>query len=239
MQLPAHIPQSDDRYPAALTLSLPEDAPTSLTAIGDLGILDKPKLALFCSRRCPGSIILDTYDYISSLKDGKWAVIGGFHSPMERECLAILLRHKQPAILCPARGIENMRVPKELRPALEEGRLLILSGFKPSLKRTTVETAQLRNRIVGALADRVLVPHAAVSSRTEALCRELLDWGKPVFTFPVESNANLLAIGSQQDSEGRQNLGIVRLSIAQPGEPTGMPACEPERHGGESPGSVV
>lgn len=187
---------SGEHYPAVLKVLLHEDAPETVTAIGNLGVLDKPKLALFCSRRCPGSIILDTYDYISTLQDGKLAVIGGFHSPMERECLAILLRHRQPVILCPARGIEAMRIPKEQRRAIEEGRLLILSGFKPSLRRSTAETAQQRNRFVGALADQIIIAHAAPGGRTEELCRELLSWDKPVYTFPADSNANLLSIGA-------------------------------------------
>jgi HEPN domain-containing protein len=41
-------------------------------------------------------------------------VVGGFHAPMERECLTILLRGAQPVILCPARNI-GMRIRPEYK----------------------------------------------------------------------------------------------------------------------------
>lgn len=44
------------------------------------------------------------------LRDAGVTVIGEFHSPMEKECLNILLRGSQPIIVCPARSLENMRI---------------------------------------------------------------------------------------------------------------------------------
>jgi hypothetical protein len=35
-------------------------------------------------------------------------VIGGFLSPMEQECLALLLRGTQPIIICPAQGMSHL-----------------------------------------------------------------------------------------------------------------------------------
>ena len=56
-------------------------------------------------------------------------VISGFHSPMERECLNILLRGKQSVIICPARSIEGMRIKSEYKKPLEEGTKKAI-GFK-------------------------------------------------------------------------------------------------------------
>jgi hypothetical protein len=39
------------------------------------------------------------------LGDAGAPVIGGFHTPVERACLEILLRGKGSGILCPARGM--------------------------------------------------------------------------------------------------------------------------------------
>ncbi len=83
----------------------------TLWAIGDAQILNVGLLALFCSVRCPGDLILKTYDLARTLRDAGVPVIGGFHSPMEKECLRLLLRGQQPVVVCPARNIENMRVP--------------------------------------------------------------------------------------------------------------------------------
>ena len=53
------------------------------------------------------------------LRDAGVAVIGGFHSPIEKDCLDLLLRGTQPVIICPARNIENMRIGKEYRESLD------------------------------------------------------------------------------------------------------------------------
>ncbi|HEY5910764.1 MAG TPA: hypothetical protein VJA21_09200 [Verrucomicrobiae bacterium] len=84
-----------------------------VTVLGDPALLRRQKLALFCSVKCPGDLILRAYDYAKKLRDDGVTVIGGFHSPVEKECLRILLRGTQPVIICPARSLANMRVPVE------------------------------------------------------------------------------------------------------------------------------
>src|SRR5687767_12728345 len=71
--------------------------------IGDASLLSRPCLGLVCSVKCPGSIVLQTYDAIRALRDAGVVVTGGFHSPMERDCLEFLLRGTQPVIWCLAR----------------------------------------------------------------------------------------------------------------------------------------
>jgi hypothetical protein len=67
--------------------------------IGDVKILNTPLLGLLCSIRCPGRVIVQTYDLARALRDAGVPVIGGFHSPMEKECLDFLLRGKQPVVV--------------------------------------------------------------------------------------------------------------------------------------------
>jgi hypothetical protein len=69
--------------------------------IGDVKILSNPLLGLLCSIRCPGRVIVQTYDLARALRDAGVPVIGGFHSPMEKECLDFLLRGKQPVVVYP------------------------------------------------------------------------------------------------------------------------------------------
>ena len=69
---------------------------SKLWFIGNPDILKRPLVGLFCSIRCPGSVILRTYDLARALRDAGVPVIGGFHSPMEKECLDLLLRGRQP-----------------------------------------------------------------------------------------------------------------------------------------------
>ena len=99
-----------NRYPARLRERMGADTPPRLTALGNLALLALPKTALFCSARCPGKVILTTYDQAAKWRDAGRCVISGFHSPVEKECLQILLRGTQPIIVCPARVLPQ-RVP--------------------------------------------------------------------------------------------------------------------------------
>jgi len=64
---------------------------------------------------------------MQAVRDAGITVISGFHAPMDRECLRILLRGKQPIIVCPARSLEKLRFPANWREPIEAGRMLILS----------------------------------------------------------------------------------------------------------------
>jgi predicted Rossmann fold nucleotide-binding protein DprA/Smf involved in DNA uptake len=170
-------------------------APATLWAAGPPSILDGEKTAFFCSSQCPGGVILKTFDAITAMRDEGRTLIGGFHSPMEWECLGILLRGRQPVIWVPARSIQGMHLKPELQPAFEAGRLLILSPFEPKQKRITARLAEQRNRVVGALSDRVFVAHAAHGSRTMTLCMELHDSGKKIVTVSDPANSALERLG--------------------------------------------
>ena len=168
---------------------------TTITALGNPKILNEKLLALFCSVKCPGKLILETYDLAQRLKQERVAVIGGFHSPMERECLEILLRGTAPVIMSPARSIAKIQMRPECREPLENGRLLFLSPFADKQRRATQENAMARNRFVAALADAVFIAYAAPAGKIEDFCREVLELGKQVYTFDAPENAHLGAIG--------------------------------------------
>ncbi len=183
-------------FPVNLAHYADVDAEPPISALGDLGILQTRTLALFCSVRCPGRLILQTYDLALALREAGTAVVGGFHTPMEKECLALLLRGTQPVVICPARSIEGMRLPAEYRKPIADGRLLVLSPFAEKQRRVTAQTAEVRNRFVAALADGVFVAHAAPGGRTERLCREVLGWGKTLLTLDSPENAELIEMGA-------------------------------------------
>ncbi len=195
MRYLVHLGLDDPRYPAALQTHLGHSAPAAIAALGDLHILQRKSLALFCSVKCPGNLIVQTYDLAQKLRAAGVTVIGGFHSPMERECLRILLRSPHPVIICPARSLPKRLAP-EFRKPLEEGRLLLLSSFADAVCRADEETALQRNCLVAALADRIFAAYAAPNSKTELFCREIIAWGKPLYTLAGEANANLLALGA-------------------------------------------
>ena len=169
----------DARWPRLLTERLGDAAPSKLTALGNLDLLALPKTALFCSARCPGSVILPTYDQAAQWRDAERCVISGFHSPVERECLQTLLRGDAPVILCPARGMLE-RLPAQWAIAVASGRMLILSAFAATANRVTTELAARRNEFVAALADEIYIAHATVGGRLDKLTHRLKTWGTPV-----------------------------------------------------------
>jgi predicted Rossmann fold nucleotide-binding protein DprA/Smf involved in DNA uptake len=190
------VHRSGSIYPTALKTYLGHRAPAQIFALGDLDILQTKPLALFCSRKCPGNLILQTYDLAQHWRDQGVTVIGGFHSPMERECLNILLRSPHPVIICPARGLPR-RIEPEFKRPLAEDRLLLLSAFPDSIKRATEETAHQRNRVVAALADKIFIAYAEPNSKTELFCREIVAWDRPLFTLASDANQNLIALGAK------------------------------------------
>ena len=164
---------------------------------GNLSLLDEPLTALFCSNSCPGDLILKTYDLARAMRDAGVPVIGGFQTPMERECLRLLLRGKQPVVVCPARSIDNMQIPRDWRAPLDDGRLLVLSPFPATARRPTAELAAQRNELVSDLAQRVFIAHAAPGSKTEAFARKLVASGKPMLTVNSPANTNLVEMGAE------------------------------------------
>lgn len=191
------LKQNSPTYPSSLQEYFGRQAPGTIMGLGHLDNLKQKKLAFFCSVRCPGNLILKAHDLSESLKQAGVTVIGGFHSPIERECLRILLRGTQPIIICPARGLAGMRIRAEYKKPIEEGRLLLLSPFKETQRRNTIETAMERNRFAVALTDTVFVAHASPNSKMEIICHEVVKSGKPLYTFESETNKFLIKIGAK------------------------------------------
>jgi predicted Rossmann fold nucleotide-binding protein DprA/Smf involved in DNA uptake len=163
---------TDARWPRRPAERLGTHAPTTLYTLGNLDLLDSgiPKTALFCSARCPGDALLAAYDQAAHWRDTGRCVISGFHSPVEKECLRILLRGHQPIIICPARGLPQI-IPPELRPPLAAGRLLILTPFPETERRVTAALADRRNALVAALADETWFAHIAPGGKIARIAR--------------------------------------------------------------------
>ena len=162
------ITPADSHWPHEIVERLGPDFPAGFHALGNPDLLALPKTALFCSARCPGNVILPAYDQAAKWRDAGRCVISGFHSPVEKECLRILLRGSQPIIICPARSLPQ-RVPPDWKKPLADGRLLLLSPFPATAKRVTANLAARRNEFVAALADEVVIFHATPGGHLESL----------------------------------------------------------------------
>ncbi len=191
------LAQSDAQYPAALRKAIGGDIQT-LAVAGNTDLLVTKAVALFCSVKCPGDLILKTYDLARALRDGGITVTGGFHSPMEKECLTLLLRCTQPIIVCVALSLEGLRVPTTWRMAMDKGRLMMISPFDGRCRRVTRETAEKRNRCIMSMADDIIVTYAHAGGRLEQLCRDAVAAGKTLWTLDDPANVSLIQLGAKQ-----------------------------------------
>jgi predicted Rossmann fold nucleotide-binding protein DprA/Smf involved in DNA uptake len=170
---------------------------TRLIALGNLDLLQHDTLALFCSTRCPGSLILKFYDALRTLRDTQQTIISGFHSPLEQEALPTLMQGRGGIIICPARSIDTMRVPVAWHRVLSDGRLLVLSPFAANKERITTRLAIQRNEFVADVADRVFIAYAEPTGRTAKLARTVLGRGTQLLTLPAPENRHLLDLGAE------------------------------------------
>jgi len=192
---PVYLTPDHPAYPPGLRADSPTGQPLTLSNLGDLALLQQPALALFCSVKCPGDLILKTYDLAQALRDAEIPVISGSHTPIEQDCLKILLRGNQPIIYCPARSIHSIRFSSEQKQALGENRLLFISPFSASYSRATTELAEKRNEMIGAIAHTIFIAYASSNSKTLAFAQRLITAGKSVVTFDSSINPLLQAQG--------------------------------------------
>jgi predicted Rossmann fold nucleotide-binding protein DprA/Smf involved in DNA uptake len=182
-------------FPAVIRHGALEGSYPHIWAIGNLDILKTRLIGFFCSTKCPGSVIVQIYDLARASRDSGISVISGFHAPMERECLDMLLRGTQPVVICPARNIERIRLPTAWRTPIAEGHLLILSPFSIPHPRPTADLAEQRNLFVSALANAVVIAHANPGSKIDRLRARMVASGTRVYTIDLPENAGLMNQG--------------------------------------------
>jgi hypothetical protein len=156
--------------------------------IGALEILSQPLLGYFCSSRCPGSVILRAYDLARELRDNRIPIISGFHSPIERKCLHLLLRGPQP--------------PTHAHPNRLAASPLPMVGCSSSpitraVHRPTAEHAATRNLFATTIATAVLIAHAAPGCKIQRLSDTLIQRQQPLLTLDDPANHDLIAHGAQ------------------------------------------
>lgn len=141
-----------------------------LTGVGNAALLGGPMIAFFASRTCPGSAIRAAMDWaVAEARSGR-TVISGFHSPLERSVLEVLLTARSKAVIALARDVGKARLPAAWRQAVLRDEIAIVS-VEPDVQRLTEDLASLRNDWVAALADNIVIGHAEPGGGLErAVC---------------------------------------------------------------------
>ncbi len=141
---------------------------------GPFVLLEKSATAFLCSTQCPGDKLLEAYEWARHQCDTGGTVISGFHTPVEKDVLAILLRRGANILWVTARDLPKT-LPKEIKPALEEKRLMILSPFDyGNVIRPSRESCSARNRFVLDFSQARYIPHVAEGSSLVADVESML-----------------------------------------------------------------
>ena len=160
-------------------------------------VLARPPIAFICSKACPGDIILKAQDWANARGPDCAPIIGGFHTPIERDVLRILLRGAAPVTIVLARAVQGYRASPALKAAIVAGAVQIISPFPSTQTRTTAATAEARNRHILTLCGSILFAHAAPGGKSEALASKAVTLGLPLRTLGSPANANLIALGAE------------------------------------------
>lgn len=164
----------ETNFPSGVLQSFFADNPEQTVSFcGNLKILSDDKIGFFCSSKSSGAAILKVFERANLWRKERTTIISGFHSPLEREVLEILLKGKGRIMICPARSIETIRLPKDWLTALTENRLLVISPFTrtPRISRTT---AAKRNQFIVQIADRIIFGYISDDSKVEKIQQELI-----------------------------------------------------------------
>ena len=170
----------DSDYPAALA-HLP-DAPPVLSAIGDIGLLGRPALAVVGAREASAAGRRFAGDLSQALGAAGFVVASGLARGIDAAAHAAALDTGTVAVL--AGGIDQIYPPQNAglhREIAARGLLLAESPFGvPPLARAFPR----RNRIVSGLSLGVVVVEAADRSGSLITARMAADQGREVFVVP-------------------------------------------------------
>lgn len=120
---------------------------------GNRSLLDSPLVAFFASRTAPAEALALSQRWAHEMVEENRVVVSGFHSPIERAVLDILLRGRCAVVVTLGRSLYR-NIPAHLKQAYEENRLLFLS-FR-GYERPSFSSSQLRNWATARLASEVV-----------------------------------------------------------------------------------
>ena len=120
---------------------------------GNKDLLDRPLVAFFASRNAPPEALELATRWAQEIAQTDKIVISGFHSPIERAVLDVLLGHGCSVVVTLGRSLYR-KIPAHLQAAYDENRLLFVS-FRNYPRHSYCNT-QIRNWATANLADELV-----------------------------------------------------------------------------------
>ena len=120
---------------------------------GNTDLLKRKRIAFFASRNSTSQARRLALEWAEQIAHSDCVVMSGFHSPLEREVLDILLRRKCSVIVGIGRDLYH-KIPPHLKDAYDDNRLLFISYYNHP--RHSASNAQTRNWGLAFDADSVV-----------------------------------------------------------------------------------
>lgn len=130
----------------------------NLSKLGNEELLKRCKTAFLCSRQTSYSDMETIKNWAYRLSPEKDCILCGNHSPAEQVVFKILLEQKIPTILVLAETMKEYW-EYEIRVALKEERILILTHCDNSVHQINKQSAIDRNLTILTLADNIVIGH--------------------------------------------------------------------------------
>jgi predicted Rossmann fold nucleotide-binding protein DprA/Smf involved in DNA uptake len=196
------ITRADPRYPRALIHSLPpEQQPFLLFCQGIPTLLAQPAVAFIGSRHSGGAAFDFTGKLAARLADDGLNVVGGYARGVGQAAFqgAIEGSEEGQATVVVPDGIIPFQVnieEWEWQDYIDEGRLLIISPFRPET-RWDEKLAMARNKLIVGLAHLIVVAAVREEGHAWDNANDALAQGKPVFVWVVGAGAEPAATGNR------------------------------------------
>ena len=146
--------------------------------LGNCELLHLPKTAFLASSTIPVDMVLPCYDWAMGMRNEGRCVISGFNSRLEKDVLNFLIKGEQPIIM--VRSCKMWKhVPQDIKPFIDEGRLLVISTSNEL--RLNKRNALVRNRYICELADEILFVGAIPTSSLYPLS---IDYASKIIDSP-------------------------------------------------------
>ena len=137
-----------------------------MDSLGNTDLWERHLVAFFASRSVTPEAESRCIAWAESMCKTDSVVISGFHSPLEKRVLRLLLEHKHPVILFLGRAMYK-RIPVEYQEAIEERRMLMVSVRNNC--RHSNGSAETRNWNVARFADEIFMSPFDRSSLLSAM----------------------------------------------------------------------
>jgi len=193
------INRSELGYPAALSHYLPTSAqPLLLFTYGNLALLRCASVAIVGAQSAATEVVETARDVATLLAEAGLAVVTGLGKGVGRAVSdgALSARNGQVIAVLPV-GIQHaLGLSQPLMDAVRQERALLLSPFHPN-SRFTPTQALARTRLIGALADILLVMEADETGVERDMASLALHHNKMVCVWDAEGGDNLSPAGNR------------------------------------------